>query len=101
MAPDGSPPLTSRDIGLMTYAQAAKAAGVSLSTIKKWVPLFGLHQVPAKDHGLGGRTRWLLREREVLEAERRTRRSARGRPRREATTAASNPSPTPNREDPS
>lgn len=101
MEPDAKPTLTSRDLGLMTYVQAAKAAGVSPSTIKEWVVRYGLTQEPARDHGITGRTKWLLREREVLEAERLTRRSARGRPRREATTAASNPSPTPNREDPS
>ncbi len=78
MAPDQDVPLTTADMALLTYDEAAAAAGVSPSTIREWVGRYGLTKVPR------GR-RLMLLEREVLDCEAGTRRSRRGRRRTEET----------------
>lgn len=78
MAPDEEVSLTTADMALLTYEEAASAAGVKPSTIRDWVGRYGLTKVR---HG----SRLLLLEREVLDCEANTRNSGRGRRRAEET----------------
>ena len=62
------------DISLLTTAEAARAAGVSVSAVKAWLRRGKLHP-----YRLGRRV--LVSEREVLDLELRYRDAPRGRPR--------------------